>query len=347
MTELEWYLEIGGKQSGPHAAKEIVDLVRAGRIPANAQVTAARMSGDWVTAKDLVDAYDELYQKTSVPKPSLSEATSIIHRATPVAGSDPDFRAPPRPTEQLEATKNITFNRDDRDHTTDPTEALFQAIQAVREKSNVKATTTTNATLASGNTGILQRPVQGLRSSRSRIPPQLVLIATLAAIFGVTLYGITILLGNKKAESEAKKPLAEAIKKEPPKEAPVNTNTTANSSAKLLGEGSSGLTVAPRRLVPATRPAPVIRPFPARTSTLERAGGARYRDDRDRPYDYEGEPETQVVPAMPEMADRYNDAEPGAEGQGAPPPFPVDPSQVPLDKPMPESANNPGIESNQ
>lgn len=346
MTELEWYLEIGGKQSGPHAAKEIVDLVRAGRIPATAQVTAARMSGDWVTAKDLVDAYDELYQKTSVPKPSLSEATSIIHKASPVAGSDPDFRAPPRPTEQLEATKNITYNRDDRDQTPDPTDALFQAIQAVREKS----------ASANNNTTVIPRTAPGLspgsNRSQSRIPPQLIMIATLAAIFGVTLYGITLLLGNKKAETEAKKPLAEAIKKETPSAPPANTLSTA----KLLGEGTASGNGAPRRAVSVTRPGlsvapPIGRQSTGRTSTLERAGGARYRDERDQPIENDVDaaemPERAERTELPVRPDRGAEMESSAEGQAPSSSAPVDPSQVPLDKPMPDMGNNPGIESNQ
>src|SRR5690606_21612358 len=128
MSDLEWYLDVGGKQSGPHTAKEIVELVRSGKIPANSHVTAARMSGDWVAAQDLVDAYNELYAKKTVPAPidgTVPFSSSSSRAATPV---DPNFAPPPRPTEQLEASKIIDLNQLAK--TPDPTDALFQAIQA-------------------------------------------------------------------------------------------------------------------------------------------------------------------------------------------------------------------------
>lgn len=324
MTDLEWYLEIGGKQSGPHTAKEIVDLVRAGRIPATAQVTAARMSGDWVTAKDLVEAYDELYQKAVVSKSNLSENTVLL-KATPVAGSgDPNFRPPPRPTEQLEATKNIFLNRSDLDNTPDPTEALFQAIQAVREKSAQKTSTVSTNT----NIATAQRDHQQSmrREAGPRVRPQLILIITLAAIFGGTIYGITLLLGGKQAEIEAKKPMAETIRRESTLEvaAPIPQPT-----AKLLDSG--GVVSAPRARSLPTRIAPAVsnsvteRKAPTR---LERGGGARYRDDSEPPPPSDQDPEDSDV------GDDIDDPAPEVR---RPRLTPVDPSQVPLDKVIPEA----------
>jgi len=320
MTDLEWYLEIGGKQSGPHTAKEIVDLVRAGRIPATAQVTAARMSGDWVTAKDLVEAYDELYQKAVVPQPISGESTVILNKNTYASSSgDPNFRPPPRPTEQLEATKNIFLNRSDLDNTPDPTEALFQAIQAVREKSIQKMTPPPAS--ASGNTGVIHHQ---RREAGPRVRPQLILILTLTAIFGGTIYGITLLLGGKKAEIDAKKPMAETLRKESTLE--VVTEPRSQPTSKLLDAGgvvSSSTTQRPRPLP--TRIMPASAKVPSR---LEKGGGARYRDDSEPPLSDQDTDDSD--------GGGDSDADESAPEQRRPRLTPVDPSQVPPDKIIPE-----------
>lgn len=332
MTDLEWYLEIGGKQSGPHAAKEIVDLVRAGRIPATAQVTAARMSGDWVTAKDLVEAYDELYKKTAVPKHSLSEETQLLHKAAPV-NSDPNYQPPPRPTEQLEATKNIFLNRTDLDSTPDPTEALFQAIQAVREKSKEKAVSSVSS---GGTLGTSQRDQLG--STRREISPRvrapIILILTLAAIFGGTIYGITRLLAGKKTEIEAKKSPSENIRKN---SLPEEVEALPKSINMLLDSGGMG-TVAPRspRNIPrSTTVAPAARRMPTRR--LEKGGGARYREDNEPPIDQRSD-ERRDEREMTENSGREGESNAEGRGTGL---FPVDPAQVPLDNMNPEDGMAP------
>lgn len=323
MSDLEWYLDVGGKQSGPHSAKEIVELVRTGKIPATSQVTAARMGGDWVTAQDLIEAYDELYVKkpleATIGKPSASPFTGV---------TDSNYTAPPRPTEQLERSKVFTINREELERTPDPTEALFHAIQAVREKANQKSTPSTTTPAGRDAFGQLSRP------SRSGLPPQLLLILTLAAIFGVTVYGITKLVGGKKAEETAAKPPASAMKTT--ERAPIRppSTTDGENGGGLLsdqGGGTSAARTAPpvqSRPMPRTPPTRV-RPgqFPTRDDSPSKTGGARYRDDN----------EPEIEPDEEESEDQGLD-----KNLENPESIPVDPSQIPSDRIIPDPGMIPG-----
>ncbi len=312
MSDLEWYLDVGGKQSGPHTAKEIVEMVRAGKIPASSQVTAARMNGDWVRAQDLIEAYDELYSKPALATP-IEPAPSAPFTATITNPSvvDPNFSAPPRPTEQLEKSKIITLNREELDRTPDPTEALFQAIQAAREKANQKSGGATT-----------RDPFGGLnRPSGPRVPPQLLLILTLAAIFGLTVYGFTRLVGGKNAEEAAKGPASRKNVSNPDSQPAVHPQSPVGG---LLNSGGGGMTS------PRTAPPPPAHGMPGRVnagrSSRPTGGGARYRDDRDPPAQDDQEVDESDTEANREIAE----------------PMPVDPSQVPADRIIPEAGTIPG-----
>jgi hypothetical protein len=325
MSDLEWYLDVGGKQSGPHTAKEIVELVRSGKISATSQVTAARMNGDWVAAQDLVDAYSELYTKPPVATP-ISPSTGAAFTATisNPSSSDPNFTAPPRPAEQLEKSKIITLNRADLEKMPDPTEALFLAIQAAREKANnPKSSAVGAATPASRDTfGQLGR------SPGPRIPPQLILILGLAAIFGLAVYGVMKLGGSKKAEEAVKTPVAK--KSGLTETAPVAR--TAPAPGGLLNEQGVGNSAA--RTTPPVQPHAMPgrvtnRPrtgFPGPDSGGMKGGGARYREDNEVPF-----------PDQDEVDE--SDSQPNRE---VPEPLPVDPSQVPSDRIIPEPGTIPG-----
>lgn len=331
MSDLEWYLDVGGKQSGPHSAREIVEMVRGGKIPATAQVTAARMSGDWVTAQDLIDAYDELYTKPkiAVPVPESSSGPAFT-----VGPADPNFTAPPRPTDALEKSKIITLNREDLDRTPDPTDALFQAIQAVREKANQK----TGASAASASAAPATRDTFGQlsRPGGSRLQP-LILIGTFAAIFAVLIYGMTKLIGGKKAEEAARTPVAA-------KRVSENTEPPAppTPSGGLLNDRGGGRSAArttppvqPRAAVPNRGMNPMggaarreTRDDRDRDRVNPMGGGARYRDERDGPLNEDAEvDESDLDQNSPEQL---------------PEPMPIDPSQVPSDRIIPEPGTYPG-----
>ncbi len=320
MSDLEWYLDVGGKQSGPHGAREIVEMVRSGKIPATAHVTAARMAGDWVAAQDLVDAYDELYAKKAVPAPISGEPT-FGYSETPA--NDPNFQAPPRPTEHLERSKIITLNRDDLEKTPDPTEALFTAIQAVREKAILKTSSSTGVNAGGrDNWGQSRAPVR-------KISPQLLLILTLATIFGITVYGLSKLMDSKTAVEPVAKSTPE------PRLEAVPSAPAANSGGGLLNDRGGGKSAA--RTTPPVRAVP---PISARTPPRPvggfQGGGARYRDERDP------EPERAY-------SDEYPGAANGEEGEVpevAPPGdelSPVDPSQVPADGMNPDPSGVRGL----
>jgi hypothetical protein len=336
MNDLEWYLDVGGKQSGPHTAKEIVELVRAGKIPASAHVTAARMSGDWVSAQDLVDAYSELYAKKTVPSP-IDGASPFTPIGTPMGSGDPNFQAPPRPTEQLEASKIIYLNREPSDQTPDPTDALFHAIQAVREKAAQKTTPAPGAAPATGPTPSAPGGSREAWSGNSganarRVSPQFVLIGTLALIFGLTVYGITYLLSGKDESIETAKSTATPPRPTPESSPPA---TTGNPTGRLLNEGGGGISAA-RGNLPAARPAPG-RPITPPAERLDPEGGARYRDDRDQPADRANPALGSGIPVQPSRDEGEVDQAEEPAGGPLAQPIPVDPSQVSRDRVIPEN----------
>ena len=321
MSDLEWYLDVGGKQSGPHSAREIVEMVRGGKIPANSQVTAARMNGDWVRAQDLIEAYDELYAKppaTAAPKPMDGTAAFQSNPA------DPNYTAPPRPTEQLEKSKVFTLNREELDRTPDPTEALFQAIQAVREKANQKSGAPTSTTAMSRESfGPSSQP------SRPRIPPQLLLILVMAAIFGVTIFALVKLVGGKKTEEAAKTPAAVIRRNDdtPARPPPPQNGSLLNNQGNGSNAARTTPPVSPHGMTSRTVP---TRPRDERLYNNKRntgGGGARYRDERDAPI--ENEPDV-------------DESDLEAPTRELPEPMPVDPSQVPSDRIIPEPGMIPG-----
>ncbi len=348
-TDLEWYLNVGGKQSGPLAAKEIVEMVRAGKIPATAQVTAARMGGDWVTAQDLIDAYDELYTKKptgpAMPITGTNEAGAPVSFAsTPSSpftnsAADPNFSPPPRPTEHLERSKIIILDRSaGEERPPDATEALFQAIQAVREKANQKAgpggaAHPNPATGSKDSWGQLQRP------AGNRLPPQLLFVIVVAGILGALVYGFSGIIGKKSGPTKPQ--VVEAPTPPEPPPARPNSNAALLNTAPVERVRTAPI-VQPRSPGPsadrrerAERERERERERDREEERLERGGGARYRDERDPPLENSGEDAADV-----------DETEPAPEGQvemGDP----ADPSNIDSDKMIPEPGTMPGMRDRQ
>ncbi|RYZ74212.1 MAG: DUF4339 domain-containing protein, partial [Proteobacteria bacterium] len=107
MRELEWYLNLRGTKTGPFAAKDVVEMLRLGKIAADTQVTSARLAGEWIQATELATAFTELSEKT--PSPWSDE-----------------FSPPPRPTEQIEVANQAHYEGFEG---ADATDGLFQAIR--------------------------------------------------------------------------------------------------------------------------------------------------------------------------------------------------------------------------
>lgn len=260
MQDLDWYLDLSGKKSGPFAVEDIIARYKNGEIPTSAYVTAQRMKGEWVRITDLAEAYRDLFQlndgpsiashaslsnippapqtRTNIPRPtptpqssdrapmpSVSELTSP-KTARPSSHSSSDrFQAPPRPTEQLEASKLITLNPPGSGSTnTDATEALFQAIQAIREKNQMKTHPP-----AKDSWGELSRP-------KGPAPAQSFLYLVLIGILITAAYA-TYKIVESRNEDQQKKLIAE----QNPSPAPVQKPTPPPaSSGKLLNDPSSG-----------------------------------------------------------------------------------------------------------
>ncbi len=230
MSDVEWYVEIEGQRTGPVSPSDLVAMYQTGRLPGNAMATTARMQGDWVTIADLVEAYRELNQST---KPASSSSYSSLSDS-----AGPSFQAPPRPTEQLEASKIINLNTPPPSEAPmDATESLFLAIQAVREKAAAKnAVTQTPITLKSST--YQKDPTQGRNQ----------LIVMLIIVFMTGAYGVTQLLKSDSPKPEAAKtettppPTRESYSatETKPSRPVTNTSSSGGPKSKLLTEGGGG-----------------------------------------------------------------------------------------------------------
>jgi hypothetical protein len=249
MTDVEWYVEIEGQRTGPVSPSDLVAMYQAGRLPGNAMATTTRMQGDWVTIADLVEAYRELNQ---------SQRSNLNNAHT----HGPSFQAPPRPTEQLEASKIINLNiLPPSQAPMDATESLFLAIQAVREKAAAK-NAATQAPVTLRSTQYDRDPAKGKNQ----------LIAMAITVFMVISYGVTQLLKSDPSKkevikTEAAAPAAESYSATEGKPSrPATTSNIGSPKSKLLTEGGGG----------AVRTAPPV------NTILPKGGGAIRMGDSDR-----------------------------------------------------------------
>lgn len=326
MQDLDWYLDLGGKKSGPFAVEDLIAQYKNGEIPTSAYVTAQRMKGEWVRITDLAEAYRDLFQlndgpslsprpqgsippapqtRTNIPRPPTSSSFS-----SPLAPDSPDgeappkehtspslerpnssrFQAPPRPTEQLEASKAITLNPPGAGSgNPDATESLFAAIQAIREKNHMK----THLPAGRDSWGELSRPKRPL-------PPQSSLYLVLIGILAVAAYATyEIVISRKQAVEEA---TAKAKTPPPPQSTPSATaQSNTASHSKLLNDahtaGSGNHTVSP----------------PVRTQKFNSSAGGNIRlsapkrnddvDDNDSPPEAHDEDESDDGPEPIEEPD--------------------------------------------
>lgn len=262
MSDVEWYVEIEGQRTGPVSPSDLVAMYQAGRLPGNAMATTTRMQGDWVTIADLVEAYRELNQTLNLSKTSSLSDLSDSH--------GPSFQAPPRPTEQLEASKIINLNTlPPSQAPMDATESLFLAIQAVREKAAAKNAITQSPVLM--KTGNYPKDPGAGRNQ---------LIAMVVVVVMIGGYGITRLLKTDPAKSDIAKPEIEKVETSPIKTEsfpatetkvvrPAKPANLGSPKSKLLTEGGGGS----------------VRTAPPVTAVMPKGGGAIRRADtetRDR-----------------------------------------------------------------
>lgn len=248
MRDLEWYLDLRGTKTGPFAAKDVVEMLRLGKITPETKVTSARLAGEWIKAAELSTAFSELSEKTPSP---WSE----------------DFSPPPRPTEQIEVANQTHYVEGENDF--DPADSLFQAIRNLRERAKTPggATKPTNETTSKKNA-----------PASNGYSPQLALIAVLIMMISGALFAITRVLNRSSATptraiSQINAPDTQAPQPAPPP--PAKSATVSRPSSGLLSEGSStSMKTTPARV---DRRAPVVNNKPA--AALPRDGGAVYENE--------------------------------------------------------------------
>lgn len=239
MSDVEWYIVSESNpqaKQGPYSAKQITSLYQEGKVVAQSKVTTARMGSDWVSVSDLVQAYRDMYQQQKEKEKS-------------VLGVGGKFAAPPRPTEQLEASRLITLNpKGALGDAPDATESLFQAIQAVREKSAQKQSQMTQAQQLQREERLGQ-----LAREQPKFPPQVPLIVVLVVVAGIGLWGSLKILDRLKAE---KKPDASQVTVAEPVAKPASTTPIKKTGGSLLSTGGGGATrsASPTRYNPPPEP---------------------------------------------------------------------------------------------
>ncbi len=242
MRELEWYLDLRGTKTGPFAAKDVVEMLRIGKISPETKVTSARLGGEWIKAAELSTAYAELSEKTPSP---WSE----------------DFSPPPRPTEQIEVANQTHYVEGENDF--DPADSLFQAIRNLRERAKSPGGSKPSE-ISTKSTSKSHRTTNGYS-------PQLALIGVLILMISGALFAINRVL-NRSTPTRAISQINTPDSTQPVPPPPSKSATVTRSSSGLLSEGNTSMKTTPARI---DRRAPVNKPAAA----LPRDGGAVYEND--------------------------------------------------------------------
>ena len=197
----EWYLEIEGRKSGPYTADQIEGFLKDREILPRHRVFSPRRPDQLMTAGEFVSAIQHQRQM------SAGGAT-----ATPPS-KPRAFQPPNKPQDMDERTGIIKVDTAAR---ADPTQHLFDALQAVRER-QTQAKLNPPADLEWGS---LARTTPARRS-------QLLLTATLTSLLAVSVWGLNRLLQRGPASIERPEKMADGTKDQP-------------TSAPKPGEGIHG-----------------------------------------------------------------------------------------------------------
>jgi hypothetical protein len=151
----EWFLEVHGTKTGPYTVEHIHALLTEGQISPLLRVTSDRLSGEWITVQEMLQAYS----------------------SSKISG---EFQPPPRPDDIEKALGSSSAERQSEDATL----GLFDALQAAREKKHqsVLSQQRVSSNVEMGWAG-------GSRSSRS-VPPQLWLILSLFMVLSAAVWGL-------------------------------------------------------------------------------------------------------------------------------------------------------------
>src|SRR4051812_32845216 len=85
----EWYLEVGGKKSGPYSTAQVLELAQSGQLQPHHRVTAAHLGEQWITVDELARSMGpESFHPP--PRPStLQEKQQSYSPPAGAGGGDP------------------------------------------------------------------------------------------------------------------------------------------------------------------------------------------------------------------------------------------------------------------
>lgn len=165
----QWYLEAEGRRTGPYSAEQIEAMLRDGQLQADARVSGRGLRGP-ARASEFIEAI-RLRRQNSSQKQNQGPAA---------------LQPPPRP-------EGVGERRRDADrgsaHSTDPTADLFDALQHIRERQTLQQNQAQRITPSEDETW-------GERLRARGLPGPAVLVASLAAILGLSVWSLNQWLGS-------------------------------------------------------------------------------------------------------------------------------------------------------
>jgi hypothetical protein len=165
----QWYLEAEGRRTGPYSAEQIEAMLRDGQLQADARVSGRGLRGP-ARASEFIEAI-RLRRQNSSQKQNQGPAA---------------LQPPPRP-------EGVGERRRDADrgsaHSTDPTADLFDALQHIRERQTLQQNQAQRITPPEDETW-------GERLRARGLPGPAVLVASLAAILGLSVWSLNQWLGS-------------------------------------------------------------------------------------------------------------------------------------------------------
>ena len=314
----EWYLEIEGKRSGPFTAEQVEGFLQDREILARHQVFSPRRPDQRMSAGEFVEALKHQREKTV--------GASGAPRGVP-PGPPKAFHPPNKPRSMDERTGIIQANKA---AAADPTQHLFDALQAVRERQvQTKLSAPTEA-----EWGTLARTQPARRS-------QLTLILTLAALLGVSVWGLNRLLTKKGEPTTASAPTVSETApipkgmevREPPPAPP--TRKAFSGSAPFQKIQPLGLQN--NRIIPAE---PRVRDRASETNERDREEEDRDSRNEARAIDRDPVEEFERRQLLENGGDGSIEGlqapDPGVGGEGLAPlvpgdPVPIDPNEAPIE----------------
>ena len=210
MRDLEWYLDLKGTKTGPFAARDIVEMVRAAKVPDSIKVTADRLNGEWISARELIEAFSDL-------------------NATPKSPWAADFNPPPRPTEQLEVASHTHYSEEDQEY--DPTASLFQAIRNLKARALPPKPARDRDSERASSSG-----EYAARSGDPFLSPQAILVSVLGVLIFGAAYMMWQLVKNNASPVTTKSRDEPTTLRSPTPPLPERKAPTG----KLLSDGAGG-----------------------------------------------------------------------------------------------------------